>query len=126
MSKRPVEPNDLDQLALEYVARESVRRYGPPSDDLPAKLRRNVRRNFTVSVPLDQLTSLIHHYKAMYAYAASVLNQHMKPSLPGKFADWSHIDIPTYNATVQRAYKNEPASIVQTIVNYAIYYEYLR
>ena len=116
----------LSARALQYVAASIVREYGDVSPTMARRLRRNVRRNFKVSISEARAEAFVRHYKAMYDYAASALPRYLTPAGPGRYVDWKDIDIPAYTADIQRRYDREPLRVVKAIVWYAGFYEYLK
>jgi hypothetical protein len=115
----------LDARAIAYIAREAARRYGPIEPDLPRKIRRNVQRNFAVSVALDDVAAWLAHYKAVYLFAAARLGQHLRPAA-GRFADPADVDFAGLLRALGRRYPREDRELLGLIANYVVYYEYLR
>jgi len=108
-----------------YIARESVRRYGPIEPRLPEKLQRDVRRNHRVTVPLDQILRLAEHYKAAYDFASSVLPQFLNPR-KGRYVDPSDVDLRGLTAALRARYPRERRMVLEMIAWYAVFYEYLK
>lgn len=110
---------------MEYIAREAVRRYGDIEADLPDKLRRNIRRNFRVSVPREKILRLAEHYKGIYDYASSILASYLNPPA-GKYVDWADVRIPALIAALRKRYPREPKYVIEMTVWYTVFYEYLK
>ena len=108
-----------------YVAREAFRCYGDLDPRHSVRLRRNVRRNFSVSLPEEDAVRMTEHYTDMYAYAKRGLTQFIRPST-GEYAHSSDIRGEEFRAYIAAQYPAEPPYIVDMLVAYAIYYEYLR
>jgi hypothetical protein len=115
----------IDRRAVEYIAREAIRRYGEMEPRLPDKLRRNIRRNLGVSVPRDEVLRLAEHYKAAYGWAAAKLPKFTGPSL-GKYAAVADIRVADFIRALRRQYPREAKVVIDTIAWYTIYYEHLR
>jgi hypothetical protein len=113
------------KAVLDYLAGEAARRYGPIEDDLPARLRRNLKRNLGVVLPEPEVAELLRHYKAVYDLAARSLRDCLKPPA-GPTASPGDVDFERLLATLARAYPREASGRLGQIVNTAIYYEYLR
>jgi hypothetical protein len=116
---------NLDPVIVEYVARESVRRYGTIDPRLPDLLRRNIRRRFKSSVARDELLRMILHYKDVYTFAASVLRSYQQAP-PGKYLGKADLLMSDFLAALASRYTDEPPSILQIVADFALYYEYDR
>ena len=118
-------PTRLSAPAIRYIACEAFRRYGPLEPDVPAKLRRNVRRNFRVGATLERVHELAAHYKAMYEYAASRIPAYIRP-VTGKYADPEDVRIPEFRAHLAARYPREPRRVLDLLTWYTVHYEHLR
>jgi hypothetical protein len=108
-----------------YIAREAVRRYGPLEPRLAEKLQRNLRRNFRVTVPREEIRRLAEHYKAAYAFASATLPRYLRPRA-GRYADPADVRIAGFAAALKKRYPRESRAVRDTLVWYTVYYEYLR
>jgi hypothetical protein len=115
----------MDSAIIEYIARESVRRYGEVEPRMPDLLRRNIRRRFKRSVPRNELVRIISHYKQVYTVAASVLRGYQEAP-PGQYLGSPDLLLKDFLAELVARYPGEPLPILQIVANYAIYYEYER
>jgi hypothetical protein len=109
---------------VEYIAREAVRRYGAVEPRLPEKLQRNVRRNFHVTVPRDEILLLVQHYKAVYAFAAAILPNHLGPQT-GYYVEATDVQQAAFAAALKKRYPRESQAVRDIVIWYAVYYEYL-
>lgn len=115
----------LNQAIVEYIARESVRRYGEIEPRLPDLLRRNIRRRFQVSVTRDYVLGVVQHYKRMYAFAAAVLGS-FRDAPRGKYLGKGDLLMNDLLAALAAHYPDEPRSLLQLVADYAVHYEYER
>ena len=110
---------------VQYIAREAVRRYGDIEPRLAEKLQRNIRRNFAVTVPREDILRLAGHYKDVYAYASSILATFLHPQR-GKYADPVDVRIPEFIAALRKRFPREPRTVIDMVAWYTVHYEYLR
>ena len=101
-----------------------MRRYGPIEPRLAEKLQRNVRRNFHVTVPRDEILRLVEHYKTVYAFAAAILPDHLGPQT-GYYVEATDVRQAAFAAALRQRYPRESQAVRDIIIWYAVYYEYL-
>jgi hypothetical protein len=110
----------------DYLAIEAARRYGPIEASLAPRLRRNIRRNFGVLLPLEIVAAQLEYYKSIYDSAAALLPRFLNPAAPGEYADPAHVRWEAFVGAIARRYPREARGRLGQIANVAIYYEYLR
>ncbi len=116
----------LSAWVLQYIAADvSRRRYGD-DENVPPKVRSNVRRQFKVAMTLEHAVRLVERYRRMYTRAAALLPRYLKPQPRHVACDWSHVRIPEFIAVIRRRYPGEPVAVVRAVTWYVIHYEYLR
>ena len=115
----------LPARAVAYIAREAFRRYGPLEPDLPAKLQRNVRRNFRVGMTRERVLEIAARYKAMYEYAAMEIPRYIGPST-GKYAEPEDVRIPEFLEHLAARYPREKRGMLEMLCWYVVHYEHLR
>jgi len=115
----------LTANVVQYIAREAVRRYGPPEPRLPEKLQRNIRRNFRTTVAREDILRLAKRYKAMYAYASSILPNFLRPRA-GRYVDVADVRVTDFLVALRKHYSRESKAVLDTVAWYTVYYEYLR
>jgi hypothetical protein len=114
----------LARGVVEYIAREAVRRYGPIEPRLPEKLQRNIRRNFKTTAGREEILRLAGHYKGAYAYASGILPRFLN-SPKGKYVDPADVSMAAFMAAVRKRYPRESKAVLDIIIWYTVYYEYL-
>jgi len=117
--------NKGEPEAVQYIAREAARRYGPIEPGLPEKLQRNIRRNFHVTVSRETILRLAEHYKEMYTRASSLLPAYVGPRT-GRYVDPADVKISQFVAALRKRYAKESKPVVEMIAWYVVHYEYLR
>jgi hypothetical protein len=115
----------MKAVVAQYIAREAVRRYGPIEPRLPEKLQRNIRRNFHVTVPREEILRLARQYKDLYAYSSSILATFLIPP-KGPYVDPADVRIPEFIAALRERYRKESKAILDIVAWYTVHYEYLR
>jgi hypothetical protein len=115
----------LNRAAAEYIAREAARRYGDIEPRTVEYLQRNIRRNFGVRVPREDVLALLQRYKHVYAQAARLLPKFLMPP-KGRYCDAADVRIPEFKAAIAAKFPEERAAVVDMIAWYAIFYEYLK
>ena len=115
----------MNQAIVEYIARESVRRYGEIEPRLPDLLRRNIRRRFQTRLPREDVLRVIQHYKEVYAFAAAVLED-FRDAPGGKYLGKRELLLNDLLTRLVARYPNDPVSILKLVSHYAVHYEYER
>lgn len=115
----------MNQAVREYIARESVRRYGEMDPRLPDLLRRNIRRRFQIGPPREDVLRLVEHYKEVYALAAAVLEE-FRHAPAEKYLGNGDPLMADLLARLAARYPDEPGPILKVVADYAVYYEYER
>jgi hypothetical protein len=115
----------VDARVVGYLAREAVRRYGAIEPRLPEKLQRNVRRNFAVTIPREDVLSIVEHYKRVYGFGASILPRYLTPAR-GRYADPSDVRVPAFTLALRKRYPRERRAVLDLVAWYVVFYEYLK
>jgi hypothetical protein len=116
----------LPASVLQYIAGDvSWRRYGD-DENVPEKVRRNLRRRFRLSLSQERANRLVENYRRMYDQAAALLPRYVTPPPPGHYVDWSQVRIPEFLGALHRKHPREPRAAIKAVGWYVIHYEYLR
>lgn len=118
-------PPRVDGRIRWYIAREAARRYGPLEPRLPDKLQRNIRRNFSVTVPRGKVLAWAEHYKQIYLFGQRALPRFLRPPT-GRYADVADVRLQGFLSALGRRYREEPRAVLDTIAWYVVFYEYLK
>jgi len=93
--------------------------------DFPQKMAKRIRRKFRANLDIDTISTLANHFKQIYGYCSSILNNFISP-VKGEYASLAHVKIDGYMTAIIAQYPDEDKTILKTIGDWAIYYEYLR
>ena len=115
----------LPATPLEYIVNEIVRRYGKLPPRFIANLRRNVRRNYHVSISAAQLEQYIPLYRGMYKTVAAAIHAAPSPTTTPPIEDGERL-AKEFGAQLTPRYPDQPRSIVDLVANWAVYYEIYR
>ncbi|MDP1624612.1 MAG: hypothetical protein Q8L64_02465 [bacterium] len=107
------------------LATETLRKYGEIPSGFAEKMAKRIRRKFGVKVESDKIIELAFHYKAIYSFGKSILKDYLSPP-KGNYASTEDVDTEKFLASLAKKYPDESLDVLQTVVGYVIYYEYLR
>lgn len=94
-------------------------------DNLTKRTKTWLRRKHKVTISLEDVEGWIHHIQEIYSVIEDILPKFIKPSSTG-FAHPDFIEKAKLEQTVFRKFKNVDQDVVRTVINWVVYYEYLR
>ena len=115
----------MDNNVFIDLATESLRKYGELPPDFAEKMAKRIRRKFRVKLKTEKINELAMHYKEIYTFGKSILQEHLSPS-QGKYTSAADVDTERFLANLKKKYPDEIREIIQIAAGYVIYYEYLR
>ena len=118
-------PEDSNERLIEYIARQAARHHGAIKPDLPGRVRRNVKRNFGVSLTVEDVTSRLDHNKTVYLVAAGILHDDLA-AWEKDLADDGEAGHRRFMQAIAQKCTGEFESVLNTIARYAVYYEIMR
>ena len=122
--------NQLPEDVRAYAAREVVRRYRSVEANFAEKLRRNVRRNFKVTLSFPEIDRLLRHYTEVYRLSARLFPEFLYPPPvplpPDKYASEDDVDMKGFMKRLEREYPDEPLKVIDLVAYYTLFYEHLK
>jgi hypothetical protein len=116
----------MDKTALLDLATEATRKYGNLPSDFPEKMKRRIKRKFSINVEIEKISELSYHFKEIYNLAKSILPNHINKDTRGEYANPQDINSKSFFTEIAEKYPDDDNDILEKIINWAIYYEYLR
>ena len=93
--------------------------------DLPKRLSKRVKRKFQVNIDVNKIEQLIKNVYSIYEYAQKKLPQFTMPSTTG-YANPEFIRIDEFETEVTGQFPGEDRKVIIDIINWVVYWEYLR
>ncbi len=115
----------IDHRVRFDLANETARHYGELPQDFPQKMVKRLKRKFHTTVDAAIILTSANHFKEIYRFGSSILGNFITPVEAG-YASLKNIKIDNFLTALLKQYPDEDQSIIKTIGDWVIYYEYLR
>ena len=120
------DPKPMPDLPIRLdLASETGRRFAVLPPDFAQKMARRLQRKFKVKIAVDVIIKLVNSNASIYHFTASVLKECILPHID-EYASASHVDDNKLMGKVRAQFPIEDVRILNEIVGWVIYYEYLR
>jgi hypothetical protein len=115
----------MDKHILLDLANETARRYGDLPQNFAETMAKRIQRKYSVRVEPQEIDQLALHYKDIYKQTKAILIDYLRPP-KDEIAESGYVDIEGLLDRLMTDFPDENGHILRKIIDWVVYYEYLR
>lgn len=107
------------------IANEVSRRRYSLNENLSDKLTKRLKRKYKIKIYIEDTEKIINYYQKIYDFITTRLNKYILKTTTG-FTEPQFIKRDELEKEVYRKYNKEDKDVLNKIIDWVIYWEYLR
>ena len=115
----------MDKHILLDLANETARRYGDLPQNFAETMAKRIQRKYSVRVEAQEIADVALHYKDIHEHAKAVLTDYLRPP-KDEIVESGDVGIEGLLDRRMTDLPDDNGDILLKIIDWVVYYEYLR